>query len=232
MRRLLLAGLMAVAPVVAPMAPAYAQDWNNTFRQTAGSHVVGNPDAELELTTFVSYSCPHCASFEKQSDAALRTAYIHPGDLSLEVRHMIRNPIDLAAALVTECGPDDKFFGNHRRIMLAQEGWLEKAASATREQQQRWTTGSLGSRMRALAGDLGFYKLMEPRGYTRAQLDQCLSDEQQAERIAKRSQASSAEYQVRGTPSFVLNGQLLENVHTWSSLQQALASAKAGAASR
>lgn len=219
MRRFPLAAALAAA---APLAMAANANWNTTFAATESGHRVGNPDAATQLVTFVSYSCPHCASFEKQADAPLRAGYIHSGKVSVEVRHVIRNPIDLAAALATECGPQDKFFSRHRAMMLSHEIWMPKAQSASAAQQQRWTSGSLPSRMRAIAGDLDFYELMEPRGLSRAELDRCLSDEARAAELAATSQAQSARYSIPGTPSFVIDGELLQGVHTWEALRSAL----------
>jgi protein-disulfide isomerase len=228
LKRVLAAGTLAagLALAIAPGSQVAAQsanaNWNTTFATTEGGHKVGNPQAQTSLIAFVSYSCPHCADFEKQSDAPLRAGYIQSGKLSLEVRHVIRNPIDLAAALATECGDKARFFERHRAVMLSHEKWMEKARSATPAQQQRWSTGDLPGRMRAIAGDLGFYELLEPRGLSRAQLDRCLSDEARANSIAQASQAQGQRFGIQGTPSFAINGRLLEGVHNWAQLQQAL----------
>lgn len=231
LRNLAIAGALAALPfaTAAPITPALAQSgnggWNTTYATTEGGHRVGNPEAATRLITFVSYSCPHCATFEKESEAALRAGYIQNGKLSLEVRHVIRNPIDLAAALATECGTGNGFFARHRAMMAAQPGWLATLGKATEAQQQRWTSGTLAARMQAIAADLDFYELMEPRGASRAQLDRCLADEARANAIVEHAAADSERYAIPGTPSFVVNGKLLEGVHRWSGLKPALDSA-------
>ena len=166
----LAAGALAISAPVAITAAAAAQaNWNSTFATTDAGHKVGNPKAAKSLIAFVSYSCPHCASFEKESDAPLRAGYIQSGKVSVEVQHVIRNPIDLAAALSTECGEPTRFFERHRAMMLSHESWMAKAREATPAQQQRWMSGDLGGRMRAIASDLDFYAVMEQRGLSRAQ---------------------------------------------------------------
>jgi len=221
--RALATGVLALAaPMILAAASAAQANWNTTFSTTEAGHKVGNPQAKTSLVAFVSYSCSHCADFEKQSDAPLRAGYIQSGKVSVEVRHVIRNPVDLAAALTTECGDPGRFFERHRAMMLSQASWMGTAQATTPAQQQRWMSGDLGSRMRAIASDLDFYKLMEPRGLARAQLDRCLSDEAHATSIVETSQAQGARFSIPGTPSFVVNGRLLDGVHTWSQLQQAL----------
>jgi protein-disulfide isomerase len=215
---------VAAAALMALVAPAPAQDrnWNTTFAATEAGHRVGNPAAATSLVMFVSYTCPHCAEFERQSEAALRAGYIRGGKVSVEMRHFIRNPVDLAAALVVECGPPDRFFARHRAMIGAQDRWMARATAASPAQQQRWSTGAVGARMRAIAADLDFHELMEPHGLTTAQIDRCLSDEARARAIATTSQDQGRRFAITGTPSFLLNGRLLEGVHSWSGLQPEL----------
>lgn len=222
MKKALMAGILLAA---APLTTVVAQNWDATYVETERGHRLGNPDAATKMITFVSYSCPHCAAFEMESDAPLRLTYIQTGKLNLEVRHVIRNPLDIAAALATECGPEDKFWGNHRAVLRAQSRWLQVAVDASPAQTARWTSGPFASRMRAIASDLDFYELMEPRGYTRPQLDQCLGDEARARAIVAGMEADSERWNVQGTPSFVINGTLQQGVHNWASLQPRLASA-------
>ncbi|WAT17861.1 thioredoxin domain-containing protein [Aurantiacibacter sp. MUD11] len=219
MKRWALAG---IALIVAPAAMVAAQDWNLTYAQTERGHRVGNPEAELQLVEFVSYTCPHCATFAAQSDAPMRALYLHEGRAVVEVRSYIRNPVDLAASLVAECGEPDDFFGNHRALMLSHNRWMETARQATQAQMQRWSTGAIGARMRAIGDDLGFHELMEPRGLSRVQVDQCLSDEAKALEIVEAHEANNADFDIPGTPSFALNGQLLPGIHSWGQLQQVL----------
>lgn len=220
-------GLAFAGLMLAIATPAAAdQNWNTTYAATAQGFRVGNPDAPVQLIEFVSYSCPHCANFEAEADGALRAGFIHEGRVSVEVRHVIRNPIDLAAALATECGDEAGFFRRHRAMLRSHDQWMATARAASQGQMQRWTSGSQGSRMRAIAADLDFYELLEPLGVSIVALDRCLTDDARAEAIANASVANSAEFAVPGTPSFVVNGRLLEGVHTWPSLQSALIAAE------
>lgn len=219
MKKALVAGLLLAA---VPVTAAMAQNWDATYGVTQGGQRVGNPQASVRLTAFVSYSCPHCANFEMQSEAPLRLSYIQPGRISMEVRHVIRNPIDLAAALAAECAPANRFWGNHRAILRAQPRWLAAATSATSSQQARWTSGTFGSRMRAIASDLGFYAIMQARGYSSVQLDQCLNDEAKARTIAETAAANARRWNIPGTPSFAINDTLIDGVHTWEALKDRL----------
>ena len=87
---------------------------------------------------------------------------------------------------------------------------------------QRWGTGAIASRMRAIGDDLDFHELMEPRGLSRSQVDQCLPDEAKALEIVEHNEANNTDFDIPGTPSFAVNGVLLQGVHTWGALQPML----------
>lgn len=209
----------------AVQAQSSAPNWNNTVAKTQRGHRVGNPDAPIQLIAFESYSCPACRRFERESEAVLKMNFIHEGRAALEIRTVIHHPIDLAASLAVQCGPVNRFVGNHQAMFRAQEQWLAKATQTSRAQQQRWYSGVLGQRMRAIASDLDFYELMEPRGYSRTELDRCLGDEAKAIALANNAAADGVEFAIPGTPSFAINGSLVANTHTWDGLRPALAAA-------
>ncbi|MCB2088127.1 MAG: thioredoxin domain-containing protein, partial [Sphingomonadaceae bacterium] len=170
----------------------------------------------------VSYTCPHCAHFARDGDAALQFSYVGSGRVQLEVRHFVRDVVDLTAAMLTNCGAPAKFPRNHAAFMLGQEKWLPKAASATQAQQQRWFTGAPAARHRAIASDLGFYEIMSSRGYTRTQVDACLADSAMSQRLVDNTVKDAKALDIKGTPSFAINGVLLDGVHDWQSLQPRL----------
>src|SRR5690606_29822372 len=65
--------------VFAVLAIAATGNWNATVAQTEGGHVLGNPAAKTKLTEFVSYTCPHCAHFEQESEGAIRLGWVQSG---------------------------------------------------------------------------------------------------------------------------------------------------------
>ncbi len=196
--------------------------WNNQVTAGDRGYEIGNPEAEVTLTEFVSYTCPHCATFAIQGEAPLQIAYIGTGKLKLDVRSIIRNDLDLAVTMLAQCGDPAKFMRNHTYFMTSQKTWLPKAQNATRAQVMRWTTGNGSVARRAIATDLGFYQMMETRGYSRINVDKCLGDNAKANDLRANTKADFEEFGIRGTPSFAINGETLENVHSWRALEQQL----------
>lgn len=218
MKALRVLALAIIAALSAGTAQAGQQNWNQTVTVTpAGNHVLGNPDADVKLVEFVSYTCPHCAHFEEQADSAMRATYVAQGKLSVEVRNFLRDPVDMTVALLTNCGPPSKFFANHTMFMRSQDKWIAPLGTAGPTQKQRWSSGTFATRTRAIATDFGFYKMMQDRGYDRPTIDRCLADETKAKRLAAGTDEAQ-EAGVMGTPSFSLNGDLLAGTHTWATL--------------
>lgn len=224
MKRILRMAVVAAAAVLSIGVGHAASNWLATVNTTeSGSHVLGNPDAKVKLTEYLSYTCPHCGHFYKEADAALKLVYVQPGKVSLEVQHLIRDPVDLTVAMLTNCGKPSAFFQRHNDFMANQDMWLDKAKSMTQAQQQRWYSGPMPARFEAVANDFDFYAIMEKRGFSRADVNRCLSDKAMAERITKQTIAAS-DLGVNSTPSFAINGALLPDTHDWKSLSAQLAS--------
>lgn len=210
---------LAAIAMVAVLSIAARPNWTASIAITpSGSHVLGNPAAPVKVVEYVSYTCPHCAHFQQQSDTAMRIGYVGSGKVSVEVRHFIRDPIDLTVAMLANCGNPKNFFYNHNAFLLSQERWIQRTQSATEAQKLRWTTGPTPGRLRAIASDFGLYSVLEQRGLTRTTQDRCLADEPMMRRIVGQMSEGQG-LGVDGTPSFLLNGVLLAGTHDWQSLE-------------
>ena len=197
-------------------------NWNAQVAVTpSGSHVLGNPAAALKLSEYISYTCSHCANFDREASDRLRINGVAQGKLSVEVRHLVRDPIDMTAAMLTNCGPPSRFFANHTMFLRSQRQWLATAGSATPAQQSRWTSGTQKARFQAIASDFGFYAIMEQRGYDRMTVERCLADGNMAQKLAAQT-SEAVRLGVDGTPAFLLNGALLVGTHDWQSLKAQL----------
>ncbi len=224
MKRIIAAVLVLIAGVASVAA---TQNWLATIERTPVSHIVGNPDAPVTLTEYLSYTCPHCRDFTMTGEQALKLGYVQSGEVRYEYRHAIANPADLAATMLARCGDADKFPGNHAALMAAQPQINGLRQMATKSQTDRWNFGDKSARRRAVASDLGLYGVFERRGYTRVELDQCLNDQDLADRLEASADVDWSK--ISGTPAFAIDGTVLEDVHTWDGLSAAL-SGKAPAA--
>ena len=212
-------GLMSLLALLTSAAPAASPNWLATVTVTPeGSHILGNSKAPVRLTAWVSYTCSHCAEFEKVSDAPLRLGYVAQGKVAYEIKHILRDPVDATVAQLTSCGPKEQFFGNHSMFFRRQAEWIKTLAASSESQRARWSTGDYAARRRAIASDFHFYEIMEQRGYRRTDVDRCLADNAMAERIARQT-AEAVKIGFSSTPSFSLGGVPLFGTYTWEQLQ-------------
>jgi protein-disulfide isomerase len=205
----------------AARAPAHraAHQWaTSVLVSPAGGHLYGNPAAKVKLVEYISYTCPHCARFEAQSTAPLWQTYLPRGNVSVEVRHLVRDPIDMAAAALANCGAPAKFYGNHAMFMSQQPHWAAPLGTSSEAQRKRWTEGALPARMKAIATDFGFYAMMQGQGYTRAQVDACLVDGAMLKRLAAQTQEADR-LGINATPGLMLDGTPLAGTYDWAALQ-------------
>jgi protein-disulfide isomerase len=221
LRGIVQAVFLVAAAALLGGAAGNRNNWETVVVATDYGHRVGNPDAKVKLIEFFSYTCPHCAEFAQQGEGPIKLAYLMPGKVSVEYRHLIRDPVDLTVGMLVNCGAVAKFLGNHEAFIMSQSRWIAPAARASAAQQQRWRTPGAAGR-RAIAADFGFYAIMERRGYSRTAADRCLADDATARRLAENSDHEWDRPGVDSTPTFAINGIVMPGTHTWPSLQRQL----------
>lgn len=197
------------------------QPWLSVTERTEKGHRNGNPDADAHLIEFISYTCGHCADFAKQGDGTLDLAAVGPGHISIEVRPVIRNYLDLVVTMLAQCGDPAGFKRRHRALLYSQETWLPKAVNAPQSQQQVWARMTPAARANA-ATALGLNDTMRDHGLSTGQITSCLRDEAAAQKILANDAADRTEFGITGTPTFALDGKTLEGVGNWPTLASAL----------
>ena len=89
------------APIAA-IPPPPGQSWADMVLKTPeGGYRMGNPAAPIKLVEYGSLTCPHCAEVAEKGSAELRDQYVASGRVSFEFRNFVRDPVDLAAAMLT-----------------------------------------------------------------------------------------------------------------------------------
>lgn len=235
MRRLFLTGAASIAAIatIAAVGPAAAWQSARSAAATAyaaivnrgdgGSHILGNPAARVRLVEYVSYTCPHCAHFAADARASLTARYVTPGAVSVEIRHIVRDPIDLAMAVAANCGAPSRFFSRHDALMSAQDGILARTRGLPPTTISAIDAAPRATRLRMIADNVGVTDWMRTRGFTPAQINQCLADEGLQQRIVALSQ-SGANAGVDRTPTFAVNGRILpaSEAYNWATLAPVL----------
>ena len=196
------------AQTAAAVAPPAGQQWTDAVRTTPeGGYLMGNPTAPVKLVEFGSLTCHVCADFAENGVEPLM-GYVKSGTVSYELRPFIRNGLDLVATRLTECVPAPAFFPVTESLYADQKAWAfdnEAAINAA-------LTGAadIARSAPAIAGAAGLTDRFAQRGLSAAAQQTCLGDKAAFETLAERSQSAAGEYDITGTPTFVLNGQVFQ----------------------
>lgn len=209
------AGLAALA--VAAAAPAV--DWTRHVTQTAtGAFVLGNPAAKTRLVEYVSYTCPHCAHFTNEASAPLRK-YVASGGTSVEIRHAVRDPIDLAATLLARCTGPNHFFAAHERLFATQEQWFDRGAEYWQANGSAINAATQQTRLKMLAKGAGLPAIV---GLTESQANACLADSAQEKTVLAMTDEAWSKRSIPGTPYFLVNGVGANHTASWEELEPRL----------
>ena len=193
-------------------------------RTASGTYVLGSPAARVKLVEYASYTCSHCADFSTQSQAVLKGKMIASGSTSLEFRHMIRDRLDLAAAVLARCTGPRGFFPTSAAIFAAQPAWLEKGIEFQQVNAARINLYPRPAQLKAYADGAGLSDLVKARGLSAAAIDACFADTAEIDRILAITAAAPPE--VDSTPSFFINGKVMPH-GGWAQLEPALRTAGA-----
>ena len=206
-------GELPKGEAIAAVAPPAGSSWVETAAITPeGGYVIGNPNAPLKLVEYASHTCSHCAAFSQEAASAL-DKYVASGRVSYELRNQIHDPLDLTIAMLARCGTPASFHP------LANQAWQNfdailaavRANGAALEQAQ---AAPRAQRLQAIGEAAGLIDFFAARGISRDRAMICLADTAKATQITEASTKHSNELNVSGTPTFFLNGRLVEGA-TW-----------------
>ncbi len=208
---------LGLAVLTAAAAPV---DWTKRVTQTAqGAFVLGNPAAKTRLVEYVSYTCDHCATFVGDSSAPLKSRYVAGGGTAVEVRHAVRDPIDMAATLLARCTGPARFFAAHEKLFATQTQWFEQGVRYAQGNQAALEKAAPAERLKLLANAAGLPAVV---GLTQPQADACLANQAGHKPVLAMTNEAWRTRAIPGTPHFLLNGQGLDGVASWAALEPKL----------
>lgn len=160
---------------------------------TVADMTLGTPDAKVTMMEYASFTCPHCANFHASVFKDLKKDYIDTGKVHFVYREVFFDRYGLWAAMVARCGGEMKYFGISDILYSTQQEW---AASDDPN---------------VVVGNLK--KIGLTAGMGDAQLDTCLRDGATAQALISHYEANMKEFDVKGTPTIVINGTVHSNMN-------------------
>ena len=150
---------------------------------------MGNPKSPVVLIEYAAPSCPVCAAFNVQAFPQIKAKYIDTNKIFYVFRVFPLRPDDGEAEKIARCLPEDKYFSFIDLLFKNQPKWdVEYGVQAPEGVHE------------------GLVLLGRIAGMSREQVDQCMVNKAEDDRINKVSADGEARYSITGTPTFILNG--------------------------
>ena len=198
------------------------RDWLTTAQRTPeGGFRLGNPDARVKVIEYLSLTCPHCAEFAHQAGQRLFQDYVRSGRVSIEYRNYTLNGYDLAAAFLSRCAAPRDYFNMTHWLLANQPQWMGRMQALTEAQRNELRALQPLQAMQRIVQLLGLDRIATRHGLNAAEQRACLADQDGLNQIEQLVQAARNQHQVTGTPTFVINGQVVQ-VNDWAGIEPLL----------
>jgi protein-disulfide isomerase len=159
------------------------------YQIVPSDRTLGNPKSKVVLIEYAAPTCPVCAAFNVQSFPQLKAKYIDTGKIFYVFRVFPLRSDDGSAEKIARCLPEDKYFAFIDLLFKNQPKWdVEYGVPAPEGVHD------------------GLVLLGRIAGMSREQVDQCMINKAEDDRINKVSSDGEARYSITGTPTFILNG--------------------------
>ena len=87
--------------------------------------VKGNPDADVEVIEYASFTCPHCASFHANQFQLIDSNYLETDKVRFVYREVYFDRPGLWASMIARCAGDSTFFFAFSDLLYQRQSqWL------------------------------------------------------------------------------------------------------------
>ena len=154
-----------------------------------GDMALGPADAKVTIIEYASMTCPHCAAFTKETFPKLKATYVDTGKVRDVFREFPLDQVALLGSVLARCiakGDAAKFFNVIEVLFATQNDW---ASNQPVEPLKRITA---------------------QLGMTDKDFETCANDEKIGNGIIATRDYAADRLKVNATPTFFINGQLLQ----------------------
>jgi protein-disulfide isomerase len=157
---------------------------------------IGRADAPILLEMYEDFGCPHCLAFTADMEPHLLENYVERGQVRLQYRFFPLRQLTANAAIAAFCASEqDRFWPFHTELFIAQ---AEATAGTGPPLTEAFEIDALRELARQLELDL-------------AAFDACTTSDRVIDAITE-DLRTATELNLAGTPSFLVNGEVLQSV--------------------
>lgn len=174
--------------------------------------VLGNPDAKVEFIEFGDYQCPFCAKFFNDTKPLIKKYYIETGKAKMVYKDLaFLGPESFDAALAVNCAKDqNKFWEFHDEIYKIEYKEVEAVLAGKLDSNEH--NGNLNRDLfKKISADLK----MDEKSFL-----ECFDSKKYKDKIERDvKEANDALEGKTTTPSFFINGQLIQGAYPFSNFK-------------
>ena len=156
---------------------------------TENDFIIGDENAPITIIEYASMSCSHCADFHTKTLPDLKTEFIDTGKVRMVFRDYPFNYPALLGSMMMRCIPSDVRYDYMNALYQLQPNWVNRDPKITKKE---------------------LYKIMQSGGMTKDEFDTCYGDLDNENLILEGVMAAQKDFNIKSTPSFVINGNLVE----------------------
>lgn len=160
---------------------------------------IGKADAPITMIEYASMTCGHCSRFHQTVLPLIKQNYIDPGLVRLVFREYPLDNVAMAGSVVARCLPKEQYFSFIGLLFENQSTW------------------AFGDNPRA-----GLIEISRRAGLSREQVETCLQNRVEIDRINAIAAEAQSLYKVSATPTFVINGQIVSGERSYSEFDELL----------
>jgi protein-disulfide isomerase len=151
--------------------------------------VIGDKDAPITIIEYASMSCSHCASFHNNTLPDIKKEYIDTGKVRMVFRDYPFNYPALLGSMMMRCISNDVKYDYMNALYQLQNTWVNKDPKISKKE---------------------LYKIMQSGGMTKDEFNECYSNLDNENLILEGVMAAQKDFNIKSTPSFIVNGNLVE----------------------
>ncbi len=171
---------------------------------SASDIVLGDKTAPIVMFEYASLSCPHCAAFHREALEKLKSEYIDNKKLLFIHRDFPLNQPALIAGMFAICQAQDhqsdlseKYYNLLKALFRTQDSWAFDAKYIEKLQ-----------------------SIAQLDGMSSDRFNSCINDKKLQERILSERMEAAKGLQIQSTPTFYINGDLVEGYVDYLSLKK------------
>jgi len=164
--------------------------------QAADESVMGSPTAPVTLVKYGSLTCGHCVRFYRDVMPQLKLKYIDTGRVRFIFRDYPTSAEAIRGAVAARCVSSEAYYAMLHTLFL-----------------------SVGQWSRASDVDAALNHEVAERGLSKAEFRECVKDPAAEAAVVQSRRQGAQEFGVLGTPTFLINGQIIRGTRTLEQME-------------